>query len=138
MPVNGFWMSIGPDLQSATSSPRRSRVAEYHDGELVPAGLVKFGPAGWDLLQRLEPLRAGPASAGVRVPVRPRLSPVSSSSKSRSRRKAWNERSRCFCRSTKPSILARIQELPPHRTALHWVESLRNRRQPAPRFAETE
>jgi bifunctional non-homologous end joining protein LigD len=48
-------------------------VAELRDGVLVPAGLVKFGLAGRDLWSRLEPLRAGPASRGGVIPVRPDL-----------------------------------------------------------------
>jgi bifunctional non-homologous end joining protein LigD len=48
-------------------------VAEWRDGELVPAGLVKFGLAGRDLWSRLDPLRVGPASRGGVVPVRPEL-----------------------------------------------------------------
>jgi hypothetical protein len=48
-------------------------VAEWRDGELVPAGLVKFGLAGRDLWQRLESLRVGPASRGGIIPVRPEL-----------------------------------------------------------------
>jgi hypothetical protein len=42
-------------------------------GELVPAGLVKFGLAGKELWSRLEQLRAGPGSRGSVVPVRPEL-----------------------------------------------------------------
>jgi bifunctional non-homologous end joining protein LigD len=48
-------------------------VAELRDGQLVPIGLVKFGLAGKELWSRLEPLRAGPASRGGVVPVRPEL-----------------------------------------------------------------
>jgi hypothetical protein len=38
-------------------------VAELRDGELVPAGLVKFGLAGKDLWSRLDRLQAGPATS---------------------------------------------------------------------------
>ena len=48
-------------------------VAELYDGVLVPVGLVKFGLGGRGLWQRLEPLRAGPASRSGIVPVRPEL-----------------------------------------------------------------
>jgi bifunctional non-homologous end joining protein LigD len=48
-------------------------VAERRDGALVPAGLVKFGLAGKDLWQRLDRLRAGPATRSGIVPVRPEL-----------------------------------------------------------------
>ena len=55
-------------------------VAERRDGELVPAGTVKFGLAGKDLWQRLGPLRAGPATRTGVVPVRPELVAGSNSS----------------------------------------------------------
>jgi bifunctional non-homologous end joining protein LigD len=48
-------------------------VAERRGGALVPVGLVKFGLTGKDLWSRLDPLRAGPASRGGVVPVRPEL-----------------------------------------------------------------
>jgi hypothetical protein len=46
-------------------------VAEQRDGQLVPAGLVKFGLSGKDLWPRLDRLRAGPASRSGVIPVRP-------------------------------------------------------------------
>jgi bifunctional non-homologous end joining protein LigD len=48
-------------------------VAEWRDGQLVPAGLVKFGLAGKDLWQRLDRLRAGPATRSGLAPVHPEL-----------------------------------------------------------------
>ena len=48
-------------------------VAELRDGKLSPVGLVKFGLAGKDLRQRLDPLRDGPATRAGVVPVRPEL-----------------------------------------------------------------
>jgi hypothetical protein len=51
----------------------RVAVAELGDGQLVPAGLAKFGLAGKDLWSRLDRLRAGPASRDGFVPVRPEL-----------------------------------------------------------------
>jgi bifunctional non-homologous end joining protein LigD len=48
-------------------------VAEWRDGKLVPAGLVKFGLAGKELWSRLGPLRAGTASRSGVIPVRPEL-----------------------------------------------------------------
>jgi hypothetical protein len=48
-------------------------VVELRDGELVAAGLVKFGLAGKQLWPRLDPLRAGPATRSGVVPVRPEL-----------------------------------------------------------------
>jgi ATP-dependent DNA ligase len=48
-------------------------VAELRDGVLVPAGLVKFGLAGRGLWDRLDRLRAGPATRSGVVPVRPAL-----------------------------------------------------------------
>jgi bifunctional non-homologous end joining protein LigD len=48
-------------------------VAEWRDGELVPAGLVKFGLVGKELWSRLGPLCAGPASRSGVIPVRPEL-----------------------------------------------------------------
>jgi bifunctional non-homologous end joining protein LigD len=48
-------------------------VAEWRDGVLVPAGLVKFGLADKDLWSRLDRLRAGPATRTGVVPVRPEL-----------------------------------------------------------------
>jgi hypothetical protein len=44
-----------------------------HDGELVPAGLVKFGLAGKGPWQRLDPLRDGPAHHSGVVLARPEL-----------------------------------------------------------------
>jgi hypothetical protein len=40
---------------------------------LVPAGLVKFGLAGKELWQRLDPMRAGTTPRSGVVPVRPVL-----------------------------------------------------------------
>ena len=48
-------------------------VAALRDGELAPAGLVKFGLAGKGLWEQLERLRAGPATRSGLVPVRPEL-----------------------------------------------------------------
>jgi bifunctional non-homologous end joining protein LigD len=48
-------------------------VAELRDGVLAAAGLVKFGLAGKELWPRLDRLRAGLASRGGVIPVRPEL-----------------------------------------------------------------
>jgi bifunctional non-homologous end joining protein LigD len=48
-------------------------VAELHGGELVPAGLVKFGLVGTGLWEQLATLRTSPATMSGLVPVRPEL-----------------------------------------------------------------
>lgn len=64
--VTGF-SELGPGRLEAV------HVAEARDGQLVPAGQVKFGLAGKALGHRLDQLRDGlPARKGF-VPVRPEL-----------------------------------------------------------------
>jgi hypothetical protein len=56
---------------SLPTTPSLMLAAMWH--ELAPVGLVKFGLAGKDLWQRLDPLRDGPATRAGVVPVRPDL-----------------------------------------------------------------
>jgi ATP-dependent DNA ligase len=64
--IIGF-SELGPGRLEAVT------VAELKDGVLVPVGRVQFGLADKRLWQRLDPLRAGPATPSSIVPVRPEL-----------------------------------------------------------------